>query len=54
MTTAADMYGSYPRSRRCHRVKQSTGWTVTQPRHRHRWTTPSGRSYTQGPMRYPA
>jgi hypothetical protein len=43
------------RSRRCHRVKQSRGWTVTQPRPGwHRWTTPSGRSYTQGPMRYPA
>jgi hypothetical protein len=43
------------RSRRCHRVKQSTGWTVTQPRPGwHHWTTPSGRSYTQGPMRYPA
>jgi hypothetical protein len=42
------------RSRRCHRVKQSKGWTVTQPRPGwHRWTTPSGRSYTQGPMQYP-
>jgi hypothetical protein len=44
------------RSRRCHRVKQSKGgWTVTQPRPGwHQWTTPSGRTYTQGPMRYPA
>jgi hypothetical protein len=43
------------RSRRCHRVKQSKGWTVTQPRPGwHQWTTPSGRSYTQGPKRYPA
>jgi Domain of unknown function (DUF222) len=43
------------RSRRCHRVKQSKGWTVTQPRPGwHRWTTPSGRTYTQGPMQYPA
>ena len=43
------------RSRRCHRVKQSPGWTVTQPRPGwHQWTTPSGRTYTQGPMRYPA
>jgi len=43
------------RSRRCHRVKQSKGWTVTQPRPGwHRWTTPSGRSYTQGPRQYPA
>jgi Domain of unknown function (DUF222) len=43
------------RSRRCHRVKQSAGWSVTQPRPGwHQWTTPSGRTYTQGPMRYPA
>jgi hypothetical protein len=43
------------RSRRCHRVKQSKGWTVTQPRPGwHQWTTPSGRTYTQGPMQYPA
>jgi len=42
------------RSRRCHRVKQSPGWSVTQPKPGwHRWTTPSGRTYTQGPMRYP-
>jgi hypothetical protein len=43
------------RSRRCHRVKQSPGWSVTQPGPGwHQWTTPSGRTYTQGPMRYPA
>ena len=43
------------RSRRCHRVKQSKGWSVTQPRPGwHQWTTPSGRTYTQGPMKYPA
>jgi Domain of unknown function (DUF222) len=43
------------RSRRCHRVKQSPGWTLTQPQPgRHHWTTPSGRTYTQGPMQYPA
>jgi hypothetical protein len=43
------------RSRRCHHVKQSDGWTVTQPRPGwHQWTTPSGRTYTQGPMKYPA
>jgi hypothetical protein len=43
------------RSRRCHRVKQSPGWTVTQPRPGwHQWTTPSGRTYTQGPNKYPA
>jgi Domain of unknown function (DUF222) len=43
------------RSRRCHRVKQSAGWSVSQPRPGwHQWTTPSGRTYTQGPMQYPA
>jgi hypothetical protein len=44
------------RSRRCHRVKQTRGWEVTsQPRPGwHQWTAPSGRSYTKGPMRYPA
>jgi hypothetical protein len=42
------------RSRKCHKVKQSRGWTVTQPRPGwHRWTTPAGRTYTQGPMQYP-
>jgi len=41
------------RSRRCHRVKQSAGWTVTQPRPGwHVWITPTGRSYTQEPWRY--
>jgi hypothetical protein len=43
------------RSRRCHRIKQSPGWTVTQPRPGfHQWTTPTGRTYTQEPKRYPA
>jgi hypothetical protein len=43
------------RSRRCHKTKQSKGWKLTQPLPGwHRWTTPSGRTYTQGPMRYPA
>jgi ribosomal protein L12E/L44/L45/RPP1/RPP2 len=43
------------RSRRCHRVKQSPGWKVTQPRPGwHRWTTPAGRTYIQGPKEYPA
>jgi uncharacterized protein DUF222 len=43
------------RSRACHQVKQSPGWTVTQPKPGwHQWTTPSGRTYTQGPKRYPA
>ena len=43
------------RSRRCHQVKQLPGWTVTQPKPGwHTWTTPTGRSYTQEPWRYPA
>jgi Domain of unknown function (DUF222) len=43
------------RSRACHRVKQSRGWDVTQPRPGwHRWQTPAGRVYTQEPKRYPA
>jgi hypothetical protein len=42
------------RSRKCHRVKQAPGWKVTQPRPGwHQWTTPRGRTYTQGPKRYP-
>lgn len=42
------------RSRRCHRIKQSPGWTVTQPKPGwHRWETPSGRTYVQPPYRYP-
>jgi hypothetical protein len=42
------------RSRACHQVKQSKGWNVTQPRPGwHQWETPSGRTYTQGPKRYP-
>jgi len=42
------------RSRACHQVKQTAGWTVTQPRPGwHQWTTPSGRTYTQEPHRYP-
>ena len=43
------------RSRACHRVKQSRGWQVTQPRPGwHQWQTPSGRIYMQEPKRYPA
>jgi hypothetical protein len=43
------------RSRRCHKTKQSKGWKLTQPLPGwHQWRTPSGRTYTQGPMRYPA
>ena len=42
------------RSRQCHRVKQAKGWDVIQPAPGwHQWTTPSGRTYTQGPYRYP-
>ena len=42
------------RCRRDHRVKQSPGWSVTQPRPGyHQWTTPSGRTYTSEPTRYP-
>ena len=42
------------RSRACHRVKQSPGWKVTQPRPGwHQWQTPSGRTYVQEPKRYP-
>jgi hypothetical protein len=42
------------RSRRCHRVKQSPGWHVSQPKPGwHQWTTPRGRTYTQGPKQYP-
>jgi hypothetical protein len=43
------------RSRRCHQVKQSPGWTLTQPKPGwHQWTTPTGRTYTQEPWRYTA
>jgi hypothetical protein len=43
------------RSRACHQVKQSKGWTVTQPKPGwHQWTTPAGRTYTKGPKHYPA
>ena len=42
------------RSRRCHQVKQSNGWTViSQPKPGwHVWKTPTGRTYTQEPWRY--
>jgi hypothetical protein len=43
------------RSRACHRVKQSPGWQVTQPKPGwHQWITPSGRVYLREPKRYPA
>ncbi len=42
------------RSRACHQVKQAPGWKVTQPKPGwHQWETPSGRTYTQEPKRYP-
>jgi len=41
------------RSRACHRVKQSLGWKVTQPKPGwHQWQTPAGRIYVQEPKRY--
>ncbi len=42
-------------SRSCHRAKQKPGWQVTKPLPGWtRWTTKAGRTYTQGPMHYPA
>jgi hypothetical protein len=42
-------------SRSCHRVKQSPGWTVAKPRPGWtQWTTMTGRTYVQGPWRYPS
>jgi hypothetical protein len=42
-------------SRSCHQVKQRPGWSVTSPTPGwHQWTTPAGRTYTQGPWKYPA
>jgi hypothetical protein len=42
------------RCRRDHKVKQSPGWAVTQPRPGYyQWTTPAGRTYTTEPTRYP-
>jgi Domain of unknown function (DUF222) len=44
-----------PRCRRDHKLKQTQGWTVTQPLPGyHEWTTPAGRSYPTEPMRYPS
>jgi hypothetical protein len=43
-----------PKCRHDHRVKQQPGWNVDQlPDGTFRWTTPSGRSYTTEPTRYP-
>jgi hypothetical protein len=52
---ATDACNAGMRSRRCHRVKQSKGWNVTQPEPGwHKWHAPSGRTYTKGPKSYPA
>ena len=43
-----------PKCRRDHRLKQDPRWTVDQlPDGAFRWTTPSGRTYTTEPTRYP-
>jgi hypothetical protein len=43
-----------PKCRRDHRLKQDPRWTVDQLRDgTFRWTTPSGRTYTTEPTRYP-
>ena len=43
-----------PKCRYDHRLKQHPGWKVEQlPDGTFRWTTPSGRSYTTEPTRYP-
>jgi hypothetical protein len=50
---ATDACNAGARSRRCHQVKQSKGWSVTQPKPGwHVWTTPTGRTYIQEPWRY--
>ena len=42
-------------SRSCHRLKQRPGWSVAPTASGwHQWTTPSGRTYAQGPWQYPA
>jgi hypothetical protein len=43
-----------PKCRHDHRLKQHPGWNVDQlPDGTFRWTTPSGRTYTTEPTRYP-
>jgi hypothetical protein len=43
-----------PKCRHDHRLKQHPKWTVDQlPDGTYRWTTPSGRTYTTEPTRYP-
>jgi hypothetical protein len=42
-------------SRSCHRAKQRPGWRVTKPQPGWtQWTTQAGRTYLQGPWRYPS
>jgi hypothetical protein len=42
-------------SRSCHQLKQSDGWTVRLARPGWKqWQTPTGRTYTQEPWRYPS
>jgi hypothetical protein len=42
------------RCRHDHIIKQSPRWNVEQlPGGLHRWTTPSGLTYTKGPKDYP-
>jgi hypothetical protein len=42
------------RCRHDHKLKQSPSWDVDQlPGGLHRWTTPSGLTYTKGPKEYP-
>jgi Domain of unknown function (DUF222) len=43
-----------PKCRRDHRLKQNPRWNVSQlPDGTFRWTTPTGRTYTTEPTRYP-
>ena len=43
-----------PKCRHDHRIKQDPRWTVDQlPDGTFRWTTPTGRTYTTEPTRYP-
>ncbi|MBO0804740.1 MAG: hypothetical protein J2P25_16910, partial [Nocardiopsaceae bacterium] len=52
---ATDGCNGAMRSRRCHKVKQSRGWRVTQGPGPgwHQWQAPSGRTYTKRPKQYP-
>lgn len=51
---ATDSCNGSPVSRRCHRVKQSRGWSLSQPEPgRHVWHTPSGRTYEKQAKAYP-